>query len=223
MFEQELEMEKKNSSIVPLLLIVTLIVAVVGIALYYVIQSRQVLSAAEATPVLTAILENQPPAALRFETGVIRGSDNPHDPHYRLLEKAGYLTIGKDNKKDWTTPIALTDQGKTFLSEIAGVKKVDEGDGKTMYTVPVSQRKLVEVNKITMQSGTRAIVEYSWKWETNKAGDLLDASGPEVKAFNTWERTTLIDKYGANFYHAAPTKVAIALVKVEKGWQPATE
>src|SRR3974390_2218101 len=160
MFEQELEMEKKNSSIVPLLLIVTLIVAVVGIALYYVIQSRQVLSAAEAKPVLPAILENQPPAVLRFETGVIRGSDNPHDPHYRLLEKAGYLTIGKDNKKDWTTPIALTDQGKTFLSEIAGVKKVDEGDGKTMYTFPVAQRKLVEVNKITMQSGTRAIVEY---------------------------------------------------------------
>jgi len=34
MFEQEIEMEKKNSSIVPLLLILTLIVAVVGLSIF---------------------------------------------------------------------------------------------------------------------------------------------------------------------------------------------
>ena len=36
MFEQELELEKRSSSIVPLLLIVTLIVAIAGVSLYFV-------------------------------------------------------------------------------------------------------------------------------------------------------------------------------------------
>jgi len=46
MFEQEIEMEKRTSSIVPLLLIVSLIVAVVGVSIYFVIQSRRVLTTA---------------------------------------------------------------------------------------------------------------------------------------------------------------------------------
>ena len=42
----------------------------------------------------------------------------------------------------------------------------------------------------------------------DQGGDLFDAAGPAVKAFNTWDRSTLIDKYGANFYHdPAPTRV----------------
>src|SRR5215469_14062832 len=44
MFEQELEMEKRQSSVVPLLLIVTLILVIVGVAGYYVLEGRQVLS-----------------------------------------------------------------------------------------------------------------------------------------------------------------------------------
>jgi hypothetical protein len=82
---------------------------------------------------------------------------------------------------------------------------------------------MVEISKISMQSPTRALVEYSWKWEPNKMGDLLDAAGPNVKSFNTWDRATLIQKYGANFYHDAPTKVVLAMVKTDKGWQIALE
>jgi hypothetical protein len=222
MFEQELEMEKKSSSILPLLLMIGMIVAVVGVALHFVLQSREVLETTEATPVITAILDNQLPAVLKFETGNVRGADNPHDPNYKLLQKAGYITIGKDTK-DWKTPIALTPAGTAFLADLSGVKKVDEAEGRTMYKVPLAQRKLVEIGKITMKSTGHAIVEYSWKWEPNKAGDLMDASGDLVKGFNSWERSTLIDKYGANFYHAAPTKTAILLVKTEKGWQISNE
>ena len=68
-----------------------------------------------------------------------------------------------------------------------------------------------------MLSPSRATVEYFWKWEPTKGGDLFDAAGPAVKAFNTWDRSTLIEKYGANFYHAAPTKVTVLLVKDAKG------
>ena len=223
MFEQEIQMEKRESSIVPLVLIVTLIVAIVGVALYFVAESRRVLIPAEVTPVIQQILDAQGPATVRFEVGTIQssGSEKPREPHYRLLEKAGYLSIGKDTKSG--TPVQLTTNGRSFLDEIAGVKKSKSKDGNDEYILPLGQRKLVEVGKITMETPSKAIVEYAWKWDTTKAGDLFDASGPLVKAFNTWDRQTLIDKYGANFYHEAPARVALALMKGDKGWQVSTE
>ena len=102
-------------------------------------------------------------------------------------------------------------------------KSQDEKDKTDLYTIPVAQRRLVEITKITMQSPSRAQVEYTWKWETNKMGELLDASGPMVKSFNTWDRATLIQKYGANFYGEGPTRVVLAMVKGDKGWHVAVE
>ena len=61
MFEQELEMEKHESSVVPLLLISVLILAVVGAAAYFVIQSRQVLAAPEATNIVNQVIQAQGP------------------------------------------------------------------------------------------------------------------------------------------------------------------
>ena len=222
MFEQEIEMEKRTSSIVPLLLIVSLIVAVVGVSIYFVIQSRKVLGTAEANSVVAGILDGQGPITLRFQTGIVKAVDKPRDPHYRLLEKAGYIKIGKDTS-DSKTPVSLTPKGATFLAELAGVKKSKDKDGNDQYAVPLAQRKLVSVNKVTMLTPSKATVEYTWKWETNKAGDMFDAAGPAVKAFNTWDRSTLINKYGAHFYHEPPTKVVLALMKTDKGWQIATE
>lgn len=223
MFEQEIELEKKESTIVPLLLIVTLIVAVVGVALYYVLESRKVLTTAEAAPAILASFETQSQPMLRFQTGLVKASvgEKPRDPHYRLLEKVGYVKIGKD--VDWKTPVSLTPKGEAFLNELAGVKKSKDKDGNDVYAVPLAKRKLVEIGKITMLTPYKATVEYTWEWAPNKAGDLFDAAGPDVKSFNTWDRSTLIEKYGANFYHAAPTKVTVALAKTDKGWKTATE
>jgi hypothetical protein len=33
----------------------------------------------------------------------------------------------------------------------------------------------------------------------------------------------LIDKYGADFYHAAPTRASVNLMRTDKGWKIATE
>lgn len=221
MFEQEIEMERKESSLVPLFLILTLIVGVVGVALYFVIQSRKVLTAAEANSLVVGILDAQGPITVRFQTGLVKGSNNPRDPHYRLLERAGYIKLGKDTS-NWKTPVSLTPKGEAFLGGLAGVKK-SKKDSNDEYAVPLAQRKLVEVNKITMLSPSKATIEYTCKWETNQAGELFDAAGPAVKAFNTWDRSTLIDKYGAHFYHDPPSKITIALMKTDKGWQIATE
>ena len=223
MFEQELAMEKKSSSIIPLLLIVGLIVGIVGVSLYFVVESRKVLSTAEATPIVLALMNGQKPATLHFETGNIKAdeSEKLREPHYRLLEKEGYLKIGKPSASK--TPVSLTPQGQAFLAEIAGVKQSKNKDGNDEYAVPLGQRKLVEVSKVTMLSGSKAVIEYSWKWEPTKAGDLLDAAGPAVKQFKTWERVTLIDKYGAAFYHGDPTKVVVTLVKNYYGWKVSSD
>ena len=215
MFEQEMEMEKKTSSIVPLLLIVLLIVGIAGTALYLVLWSRTELKAADVSPIILAAIDRQGPATLQFATGMVENQYSP-DPRYRLLEKQGFVKIGKAEKGK--TPVSLTPSGQDWLAGIAGVKEKKTADG-TEYTVPLAQRKLISISKITMQSPLKARVEYSWKWETTKAGDLLDASGPVVKAFNTWDRSTLIDKYGAAFYHADPTAVTVQLSKMDKGWE----
>ncbi len=226
MFEQELEMEKRNSSVVPLLLIVTLILAIVGVSGYYVLQSRKVLTNSEAAEVAVSVLKLQGPATVRFHTGIIKSSidDKPHDPHYRLLEKAGLVRIGKDTGTYKTiTPIELTDQGKRLLEEIPGVTKGSEKDGTQIYSVPLAERKLIAVTKVNMVNPTLAFVDITWKWEPNKLGNLFDASGSMVKEFNTWDRATLIQKYGADFYHGDPTKVTLSMMKGDKGWQIANE
>jgi hypothetical protein len=226
MFEQELEMEKRQSSVVPLLLIVTLILAIVGVAGYYVLQSHKVLTNWEASEVAASVLKLQGPATVRFHTGIVKSSvdDNPHDPHYRLLEKAGLVRIGKDTGPYKTiTPIELTAQGKRLLEEIPGVTKGSEKDGTQVYSIPLAERKLIAVSKVNMVSPTQALVEISWKWEPNKLGNLFDASGSMVKEFNTWDRATLIQKYGADFYHGDPTKVTLSMVKGDNGWQIANE
>jgi len=222
MFEQELEMEKSQSSVVPLLLIVCLLISVVGVAGYYLIQTRKVISKQDATAIVAVSLKEQGPATVRFRTGMIKASvdEKPHDPHYRLLEKAGIIKVGKDTGTyGQITPVMITPQGERLLAELPDVSKVNDKDGTVSYVVPLAQRQLVEIAKVTMNSPSRASVEFVWKWEPNKLGNLFDASGSMVKGFNTWDRATLIQKYGANFYHSDPTRVVIALVKGSSGWQ----
>jgi len=227
MFEQELEMEKRENSIVPLLLIVALILCIVGVAGYYVIQNRKVLTMQEATNVATSILEQQGPATVRFHTGFVKSSvdDNPQGVHYRLLEKAGLVRLGKAQGTYGTTyPIELTPAGQEILKRIQGVTTAQEKDGTELYLVPLAERRLVTVSKINMITPTRATITISWNWKTNPLGELFDAAGSEVKSFNTWDRATLIQKYGADFYHAPPTEVTIALMKTDQNvWQVATE
>jgi len=226
MFEQELEMEKRQSSVVPLLLIVTLILVIVGVAGYYVLDSRKTLSRQEAGEVAAAVLKAQGPATLRFHTGVIKSSVDakPHDPHYRLLEKAGLVRIGKATGEYKTiAPVELTAEGNHLLEEIPGVTKGTEKDGTTVYSVPLAERRLAAVTAVHMIHPTRATVDITWRWEPNKLGNLFDASGSMLKGFNTWDRSILIQKYGADFYHGDATKVTLALTKSDNGWQVANE
>jgi hypothetical protein len=220
MFEQEIAMEKQQSSVLPLVLIITLIVSLVGVAVYYVVENRKVLASEEAVTLVNASLKSQEPVTIHFQTGEVISSVNekPHDPHYRLLEKAGLLRIGKDSGR--VTEIALTPKGEAFLSQIPGVTKSENSkDRSEAYIIPLAGRKLVGTPKVTMTSMGHAMVEFTWAWEPNQLGEIFDATGTEVQSFNTWDRGSLIDKYGVKFYHGAPTRASLACVRGEKGWE----
>ena len=70
--------------------------------------------------------------------------------------------------------------------------------------------------------GIGTVLAYA-KFAKLPLGNLFDASGTMVKSFNTWDRSTLIQKYAANFYHGDATRVSLSLVKGDNGWQIATE
>jgi len=74
MFEQELEMEQRQSSVVPLLLIIAMIMAFVGVAGYYVVQNRKVLPAAEASSLIASSLKQDGPVTFQFKVGPVIGS-----------------------------------------------------------------------------------------------------------------------------------------------------
>jgi hypothetical protein len=147
--------------------------------------------------------------------------EKPRDPHYRLLEKIGVVKTAKTSGGG--TMVTVTPLGERLTASIPGFKKWKNADGTTSYAIPVAERQLVDVSKITMNGVNDAIVEYTWKWVPNKLGDDFDAAGSLVKSFNTWDRATLIDKYGADFYHGDPTRASVNLVRTDKGWKIATE
>ncbi len=221
LFAAEVEMEKKSSNFGPLLMVLVLVLAVGGTIFYFIKTSREVLTVPVATDSINQILKAQGGGTVHFSVGTIVASVNekPMDPHYKLLAKAGILTI---KPKSWNSIYStLTPAGEKVLDEIKGVDKVKNPDGTTTYVVPLSERKLVAIDQITMIKPHLARVNYTWKWEANRLGHEFDASGDAVHSFNTWDRGTLIKDYGVDFYSAAPTKASVVLVETKDStWKP---
>src|ERR1051325_860658 len=119
MFEQELQMEQKESSVIPLILIVALAGVILGSVGYWIMQARKTLSPEQATAVVTDILKKQGPVTLIFRTGTVEPSINerPRDPHYKLMQKAGLLTTAEVKGKDRVN-VKLTPDGEKMLGSI---------------------------------------------------------------------------------------------------------
>lgn len=223
-FEAEVKMEKQ-SSILPLLLLLSLVAAVLGVVAYVVMEARarQPLSSSQAGSIVQNILQAQGPAVTHFHAGLVMPSvdEKPRDPHYRLLEKLGVVKTAK--AAGGGTMVRVTPAGERLFSSIPAVKKWKNADGTTSYAVPLAQRQMVAISKVTMNGVNDALVEYTWSWVPNQMGDSFDAAGAAVRSFNTWDRATLIEKYGADFYHGDPTRASVNLVRTDKGWKVATE
>ena len=148
--------------------------------------------------------------------------DKPNDPHYKLLAKAGILTV---KQKSWNSIITtLTPAGEKVLADIPGVEKGKNSDGNVTYRAPLAQRQIVQIDKIEMIKPHLARVDYTWKWVPNRLGKDFDAAGDLVHTFNTWDRGTLIKNYGVEFYSAPPAKASVVLVEGKDGlWKPYVE
>jgi hypothetical protein len=221
LFAAEVEMEKKSSSLGPLIMIFALVAVVGGTIFYFFKTAREVLALPDATTSVNQILASQGGGRLQFSVGKIVSSVNekPNDPHYKLLAKAGILNV---QQKSYNTIIAnLTPAGVKLLGEISGVEKGTDPDGNVTYSVPLAVREIVSIDKITMIRPHLARVDYSWHWVANRLGKDFDASGDLVHNFNTWDRGKLIQDYGVDFYGAAPKKVSVVLMETKDGtWKP---
>jgi hypothetical protein len=220
MFEAEVEMERR-SSFLPLVLMMCLAAAIVGLAAYVLLQVRErtPLSAQQASGIVAATLQGPGPAIIHFRTGLVKPSTDvkPGDPNYRLLEKAGIVKLAKAPRG--RVLVSITAVGERLMTGLPGFTKSKEADGTFSYQAPLAQRQFVSIAGVNMNGGNNAIVEYNWKWVPNQLGDVFDAGGPLVKSFNRWERQTLINKYEADFYHGNPTKSTIALVRNGREWK----
>lgn len=217
MFEQELELEKK-SSWGPLLLVIALVGTIVGIIGYYAFELKKGFSQAEATAAIEAQLKTRVPV-LHFHSGKVVATvdDQPKDPHYKVLEKAGLVKL---TNVSWNTNmVVITDAGQKAFSSVDGFKKWQDPDGNWSYEVPLATRKLDKIDSIEMKGPSAAVVTYEWKWTPNTIGNLFDVASDTLKSFNTWDRQKLIDRYGADFYHADAKKEVLSFNKGDKGWQ----
>jgi hypothetical protein len=224
LFAAEIAMESKSSNFFPLLLIAGLVLVVGGTIFYFVKGARDVLSVPAATTAINQVLKTQGPSTLHFSVGTLVSSVNekPLDPHYKLLAKAGVVTTRPRGANGLI--VALTDGGAKMLDGIEGVQKNKNADGTTTYLVPLAERQLAKIDKVTMVKPHLAQVDYTWKWVPNRLGGEFEASGALVKSFSTWDRATLIKSYGVDFYNGAPTKVSIMLVEKDNGtWKPYQE
>ena len=224
MFEAEVEMERR-SSFLPLVLMMCLVTAIVGLATYVLLQVRErtPLSAEQASGIVAATLQGPGPAIIHFRTGLVKPSadEKPGDPNYRLLEKAGIVKLAKASQG--SVVVSITPGGERLMTGLPRFKKSKETDGTFLYQAPLAQRQFVSIAGVNMNGVNTAIVEYNWKWVPNQLGDVFDAGGPMVKSFNMWERQTLINKYEADFYHGNPTRSTLALVRSGKEWKISTQ
>ncbi len=221
MFEQELELEKKSSSVGPLILVICFVGCIVGVLGYYIFQMKKGISPAEATTIVEAQLKAKT-ATVTFRTGKVEadGSEQPKDPHYKVLAKAGLLTVKELN---WNTNnVEVTEGGEKVFSEIAGFQKKDNADKTVSYIVPLATRKLLKIDAVTIVNPNTAKIDYEWQWVPNQVGNLFDLNGDNLKSYSSWDHQKLIDKYGADFYHAGTKKETLDLVKGDKGWQLST-
>ncbi len=225
MFEEEVQLENESKSLSlksPFLYIFLLLLLVLGAIGYFVYRSDKALTAEDAKPVITSALKMRGPASVRFTVGTMKPSvtEKPRDPHYKLLEKLGYLKLA--NAKNDAVQVTLTPLGESTFKELPEFKKTARSDGTESLLVPLATRELVAIKSVTSTSPGNATVTYEWKWATNKVGEQFDTTSDAVQKFSQWDRTTLIKNYGVDFYKQTKTET-VNMIRGKNGWQIANE
>lgn len=221
MFEEELKLEKESKALSftsPFLYIFLIIVLIIGGIGYWMFKQQKDITPDQAKIVLDNALKAKGPAMVHFHVGAVKASvdEKPRDPHYKLLEKAGFIKLASG--KDGAVLVSLTPLGEGTLTKLPEFQKAKNTDGTEALMVPLATRELAEVTKVTMTGPNTARVDYVWKWKPNKVGELFDATGTTVKTFSQWDRATLIKSYGVDFY-GEPQKGSVNMIRADKGWR----
>lgn len=225
MFEDEIKLEKESKALsfkspfLYIFLVVVLIIAGIGYAIF---KSEKDLDAEQAKPVITAALHARGPVFVHFHVGNVTPSidEKPRDPHYRLLEKLGFVKLA--NGKDNAVSVTLTPLGEGTLTKLPEFKKSTNPDGTEAYQVPLATRELVAIKSVTMTSPGAATVVYEWKWAPTKVGENFDATSDVVQKFSQWDRAVLIKSYGVDFYKQSQT-ATLRLVRSNGSWKISEE
>ena len=215
MFEDEIKMEERSSNITPLLMAAMLILGALGVAGYLIMESTRSVGQQDALAATKTEIAARGPEKIHFHVGFVKpGMDEPFDPHYRLLEKAGLVKLGKPTYKG--LEVKLTPAGAALLQACGAQEKKDQ-DGNIAYTVPLAERKLLEVTKVEMVNSRKAVVEYAWDWQPTPLGLVFDISSPAMAKLPIHDRAVLIQKYGATYYQEQKPKTsALTLLWDEK-------
>ncbi len=221
MFEEEIQLENEAKALSfknPFLYIFLVVILIIGSVGYFIFKSQKDLSPDQAKPVITSAMKARGPAYVHFRVGAIKSSidEKPRDPHYRLLEKLGFVKLA--NGKDNSVVVSLTPLGEGTFAKLPEFRKVNKPDGTQAFDVPLATRELVAIKSVTMINPSNARVEYEWKWVPNKVGESFDATSEAVQKFNTWDRATLINKYGVDFYKQSQT-TTVNMVLGKDGWK----
>jgi hypothetical protein len=202
MFEQEMQMEERSSSVGPIALIAAVCLTIVATAVYVTMEARKGMSQSEAKAAVTAMLEQRGPDMLHFHTGLItsKSDQKAADPQYALMQRAQLVTI---EKRENGVQIELTDAGSQMIDSIAGATHKKASDGTTEYLVPLGMRKLVTVTGVNVTSPSAATIHYTWEWRPTSLGDVFDLAGSYASGLDVWERAELA-KDGADLFHSAP-------------------
>ena len=223
MFEDEIKMEEKSSNITPLLMVALLVLGALGVLGYIIMESTRTVSQQEALAAAKTEVAARGPEKIHFHVGLVKpGMDEPFDPHYRLLEKAGLVKLGKPTFRG--LDVTLTPAGVALL-QACGAQEEKDKDGNVAYTVPLAERKLLEVTKVEMVNSRKAVVEYAWSWQPTPLGLVFDINSPAMAKLPINDSAVLIQKYGATYYQEQKPKTSsFQLLWDEKGrkWRMAS-
>lgn len=225
MFEEELKLEKESKALSlnsPFLYIFLVIILIIGGVGYWMFKQQKDITPDQAKVVLESAMKAKGPSVVHFHLGAVKASvdEKPRDPHYKLLEKAGFLKLASG--KEGVVLVRLTPLGEGTFTKLPEFQKAKNPDGTEAIMVPLATRELAEVTKVTMTGPNTARVDYVWKWNPNKVGEIFDATGPVVKGFSQWDRATLIKNYGVDFYKEQQ-KGYVSMVRSDKGWKISEE
>jgi hypothetical protein len=225
MFEDEIKMENESKALSfksPFLYIFLILLLIIGGIGYYVFTSQKDLSPDQAKPIISSAIQSRGPVYISFRVGTVKSSvdTKPRDPHYRLLEKLGFLKLA--NGKDNAVIVSLTPLGEGTFTKLPEFKKVAKPDGTQAFDVPLATRQLVAIKSVTMLNPSSARVDYEWKWVPNIVGESFDATSDAVQKFSQWDRATLISKYGVDFYKQSKT-ASVVMVRANGGWKISEE